>query len=140
MTITKMVRQAKENNPGAAANQKRSIMDMPMFQVGQKKKTPVVEAEHSLDQFKFSGKGVKQSSSIKSTLAAAVAKNNNATTPAIQQTNSILQSADSAKKVQTKMGIGSLENKEKITSTTDLISSLKKVFSGNELKVIVTCL
>lgn len=139
MTITKMVRKAKENNPGSV-NQKRSITASAM------------DSNNNLDQFKFSGNGVKQSS-LKSTSAnqglkvttyesaSATAKN---TTTATQmnngQTSQVMQSADYARKVSTKMGIGSLENKEKMTSTTDLIGSLKKVFTPTELKVIVTCL
>ena len=35
------------------------------------------------------------------------------------------------------MGIGGTENRQKLGNTQELISHLKKVFSNNELKIIV---
>ena len=73
MTITKMVRAAKDSN-NANASKKRSLMDLPMFKVGT---NPAKKAENNdngvesrekqssagsdnLDKFKFSGLGIKQ--------------------------------------------------------------------------------
>ena len=50
------------------------------------------------------------------------------------------QILQSGQKMQTKLGIGGLENKEKMTSTSDLIASLKKVFGNTELKTVTQCL
>ena len=43
-------------------------------------------------------------------------------------------------KTKTALGLGNLDAKVQMQNTADLISSLKKVFSNTELKVVTECL
>lgn len=81
MTITKMVRQNQAKAAVEIPNKKRSIADMPMFNMN--RGAPASSSANPLDQFKFTGNGsgVKKSNldSASSTLKVLVYESASAT-------------------------------------------------------------
>ena len=126
LTITKMVKSMKQPMPADSMLKKRVFADMAKGMGG---------SANSLDKFRFSGM-VTTSVAIKHSSVKSVDKSGSALK--VTTYEPAANALDPAQQANTEMGNSGMANKVKIISTSEVISSLKKVFSSSELKIIVT--